>query len=329
MAPTAEEHELDAEASRLMKQGMALASHATLSSLAEAISCFDRAIALRERLPLHATPEHRCGLAAGWLNRAEALTARGSDIDLEDAVRAYDAALALLGELPLDVDPRVRRRLVIAWQNRGLVLQRQASEHPPAAAEAVRCLRHAVTLIDDEAATAISDHARIRVTVWANLASVLTSVGTVAAMTEARAAADQVLGSLDNDALDRDESAATVFLSAQHVLCRATGRLLEADSVFGDERRALFEKASDAVDDALALARRWEAKGVDRFRPLAADLVRFGCRVYAMHQPQFLNEFVLENLDPSQSSGAFVASPDMRAAALESLWLSFRRPGRV
>lgn len=329
MAERADDQQINAAASRLMKQGMALATHATPASLTEAISCFDRAITLREGLPLHTTPWYRYGLAAGWLNRAEALTARGGDVDLEDALRAYDTALVLLEELPLDVDPRVRRRLVIAWQNRGLVLQRQAADHPFAGAEAVHCLRQAVTLIDDEAAGAIPDVAQIRPTVWANFASVLASAGTAPAMAEARTAARHAVDSIDRNSLDQDAAAAGVYLSTQHVLCRTVAHLLAEDAVSANARQALFEEAADTVDEALALARRWEARGVDRFRRLAYDLVRFGCRVYEMHQPQFLNEFVLENLDPSQSSGGFAASPDIRAAALESLWLSFRRHARV
>ena len=85
---------------------------------------------------------------------------------------------------------------------------------------------------------------------------------------------------------------------------------------------------TDAVDDGMALARHWERRGVERFRPLAFDLFRFGVRVYHAHQPQFLNEFVLENVDLYAASGAFVGSPEMRAATLESLWLSLRAPRR-
>ena len=35
------------------------------------------------------------------------------------------------------------------------------------------------------------------------------------------------------------------------------------------------------ADDGLVLARRWEQKGVARFRGIAYDLFRFGARVYA------------------------------------------------
>ena len=48
----------------------------------------------------------------------------------------------------------------------------------------------------------------------------------------------------------------------------------------------------------MKLARHWEARGEGRFHDLAGELFRFGARVYQMHQPHFLSEFLLENLDP-------------------------------
>jgi hypothetical protein len=50
----------------------------------------------------------------------------------------------------------------------------------------------------------------------------------------------------------------------------------------------------------------------------------FGARAYQIYQPHFLGEFALENLDPSQSAGAFADDTKMHAAALESLWRAFR-----
>jgi hypothetical protein len=70
------------------------------------------------------------------------------------------------------------------------------------------------------------------------------------------------------------------------------------------------------VDDGLALAHAWERRGVHRFRTLALDLFQFGALVYSRYQPQFLAEFVCENLDPSRTSegyaAAVAASPVMR-----------------
>ena len=54
-------------------------------------------------------------------------------------------------------------------------------------------------------------------------------------------------------------------------------------------------EATDHAEAGLALAKRWESKGELRFWPLAHDLYRFAERVYERYQPQFLEEFRLEN----------------------------------
>ena len=78
--------------------------------------------------------------------------------------------------------------------------------------------------------------------------------------------------------------------------------------------------ATDAADDGLALARRWEQKGGG---PLSKDCprlvsVRFGMRVYARYRPQFLAEFISENMDPADFSASYVESEEMRSAAREA-----------
>ena len=60
------------------------------------------------------------------------------------------------------------------------------------------------------------------------------------------------------------------------------------------------------MDDALALVRRWEQRGITRFRTIAYDLFLFGARVYAGYQPEFLDEFVSDNTDPRSSSPDYV-----------------------
>ena len=77
-------------------------------------------------------------------------------------------------------------------------------------------------------------------------------------------------------------------------------------------------EATDAVDDGLALVRRWEQRGVESFRAVAFELFRFGARVYARYQPQFLDEFIADNMDPALSSPGYVNDPDMRLAAHEA-----------
>ena len=75
--------------------------------------------------------------------------------------------------------------------------------------------------------------------------------------------------------------------------------------------------ATDLADEGLGLVRAWERRGVDRFRNLAADLFRFGARVYAYYQPHFLLEFFNEQLDPRQSTQSYVQSREMQDAARE------------
>ena len=64
--------------------------------------------------------------------------------------------------------------------------------------------------------------------------------------------------------------------------------------------------------------RNWEQRGVPHFRPLAYDLFRFGARVYARYQPQFLDEFIADNMNAEASSAEYVGSPEMMMAAHEA-----------
>jgi hypothetical protein len=62
----------------------------------------------------------------------------------------------------------------------------------------------------------------------------------------------------------------------------------------------LVSAATDAVEDALILARHWQERGENRFQELALELVHFGARAYRLFQPQFLAEFLTEMLPAFQ-----------------------------
>ena len=47
-------------------------------------------------------------------------------------------------------------------------------------------------------------------------------------------------------------------------------------------------------------------------------MFRFGARVYARYQPQFLDEFIEENMNPATSSADYVTSQEMVMAAHEA-----------
>ena len=96
---------------------------------------------------------------------------------------------------------------------------------------------------------------------------------------------------------ETDAYAAEVSLKARHLLCHAAARSLSEQPATGGAPSEDVHDATDLADEGLALIRRWEQKGVTRFRDLALDLYRFGARVYARYQPQFLSEFLREHAD--------------------------------
>jgi tetratricopeptide (TPR) repeat protein len=308
--------EIDAHASTLMKRGLALVRENRPDAAAEALSCFDRARDLRTRLPHRGVPRFAYGLAACWLNRAEALLLLNDAARASDVVCAFDEAIALLERLPLRDDPRFPRRLALAHQNRALVLQ--ASGHPGVA---ISGYTRAVVILEDEACAGLADRDRLLAIVWMNLSTLHAAEDTGRGDALASAAARRALA-LVVDAEASDADAAEAGLKARHVLCRISGRRLSRHGAGVPVRADDVHHATDLADDALDLVDRWERQGVARFRDVAADLFRFGALAYRLYQPQFLSEFVAERLDPARSTPDYVGSAAMQAAAREVLpWL--------
>jgi hypothetical protein len=112
-----------------------------------------------------------------------------------------------------------------------------------------------------------------------------------------------------------DPAAAEVALIARHVLCRLMADRLERQAaewavIVNDD----VHVATDAVEEGLALVVHWEARGFSRFRALAADLLRFGARVYARYQPHFFEEFLADHRFDDESPDGLGGSVEMRAA---------------
>jgi tetratricopeptide (TPR) repeat protein len=309
---------IDAQASILMKRGLRLLNEPDTGAVREALSCFDQALELRRRLPIETVPALRYALAACWLNRADALMRLQDSDHIFTAVHAYDAALELLRELPLPDDPRFPRGLAIAHHNRGLALQALGSSAVPAA---IAALTDAITVLEHHQTALVDDRQYLLATAWMNMANVWASDDKVDSDVFARTAALRAIA-LVAELEGHDVEAAVVGLNARHVLCRALARCLSpnAGTIHDD-----VHEATDLVDDGLALVRRWEQKGVARFRSVACDLFQFGARVYKMYQPQFLSEFVRENADADLSSRDCVESAEMQTATREALGLSGRQ----
>jgi tetratricopeptide (TPR) repeat protein len=318
-----EVHAINAQASVLMKRGIRLLNETQPEAISEALDCFDRALELRRGLPIDSDPVLGYGLAACWLNRADALVRLGDPAQFPAALRAYDEGIGVMRGLPLGDDARFPRRLAMAHQNRGLALHTQGRS---GAAEAIVAFTDAIAILDREEAALIPDRQYLLAVVWTNLANAHASEANAQSESLAREAAQRAIA-LVTDLEGDDKDAAEVGLKARHVLCHTiAGRLSQATSS-QEPMPDDVHQATDAVDEGLTLARRWEQKGVARFRGVAYDLFRFGARVYAKYQPQFLNEFVLENMDPGRSSSEYVGSAEMRSAAQEALELSSGNDG--
>jgi tetratricopeptide (TPR) repeat protein len=279
----------DAQASVLMKQGIRLLQESEADPEA-ALQCFDRALDLRRRLP-DDVPIHAYGLAACWLNRADALMRLGGARSRVLAIEAFDEAIALLSPLPLSEDPRFVRRLVIAHQNRGLALCALA---PPATDGAVRAFLEAIAVLDHEQANSVPDQRYLLAVVWMNLANAQTSKMTNDGDDAARDAARRAVAFIA-PAEREDPEAAAVGLKARHILCQTIARQLSLDAAGAGPMPDEVHEATDLAEDGLSLARHWERHGVSGFRDVAADLFRFGAAVYGRFQPHFLEEFIAEH----------------------------------
>lgn len=286
------------EASALVRRGLALlqpgehgrTAAADAEACTSALECFDRALAIRLRLPFERSPRLRYDLAGTWLNRGVVLAAQGTS-GPNGAIAAYAAAVRLLETLPLDEDARFPRRLAIAHQNRGRAFQARAGS---SRADAVGAFHEALAVLDRPAAQAIADRGYLQATAWASVADAEASDGCAPSCRRAIAAATKAL-EIVAPTEEEDPQAALVGLQARHACCRAIARCLpphcDPAAVSPDD----VHLATDMADEGLSMARHWLQRGLTQVTPLAADLFQFGAAVYARYQPHFLQDFINEH----------------------------------
>jgi hypothetical protein len=314
-----------ARAATWLRRGQALEAQGSLAALTEAVSAYDVTIALLHAEPLPGREAVRHELGVAWMNRGNALQKRATAAALADAVSAYNEAITLVRALPTGSDAVFRNCLGAAYLNRGQALLQLGDAASLAAS--ICSQSEAVALLRTLPFEHIPAYRLNLAGALVNLANALLIDSDPAKFDAARAAA--------NDALvlvtAREKTAsefAELGLKARRVLCETLGQLLFAAGANEVALSALASEASDAVDTGLALARHWENRGAPQFRPLAARLFRFGAQLYQLHQPQFLGEFLLENLDPAHSPGALPASEEFHAIAAEILARARRELGR-
>lgn len=306
----------DADANTHLLQGLKLLEANTPGSLHDAVECFNAAIARRKQLPLAANPWFRYGLIAGWLNRGDALTRLGTPSQLTEALQSYDEGLAELRQLPMHESPLFVKRLAIAWLNRGVTLL--AFNTDKTVAEAAANFAEAIAAAKNFTAQSPEEGRSLLAGAWVNRANALIRISPPDARS-ARAAAREALA-LTAPHEHTDAGLAAFGFQARHVLCQSLAQLLGHPESTITARTEFLTEATDAVDAGMALARHWEARGTQQFRPAANELFRFGCRVYQIYQPHFLTEFLLENLDPTQSTTAIATNAAWHSSAAEALW---------
>ena len=302
-----------------MKLGIALLNTGAPDALRESVENFDRAIAMRRKLPLDENPEFRYGLAAGLINRGDALARLGGAKNIEDAIQSHGEAIALLQTLPLHENPLYLKRLAIAWVNRGIALEAQAAPQREAAlfAEAGDCFQNAIALVAPSPHAATAELALVLAVARVNRAGALLRISGDAAAPAARAEAEQALSHLA--ACDAAElPVAEAGLKARHVLCRALlGQITSAPPEDESLRLDLSGEITDAVEEGLRLVR--ERPEVPAFRALGTELFQVGTLIYERSQPQFLADFLLDHLDPAHPACVNPVDPAWLAFADESL----------
>ena len=112
---------------------------------------------------------------------------------------------------------------------------------------------------------------------------------------------------------------AEMALQARHLLAHALCAWLDSSRKGPGVAEDWIGDATDTVEDALAVERHWEQRGIEALRPLAGDLFELGLHVYRVCQPHFFADFLVESMDPEMSPGAPFADPRFQAAAARSL----------
>lgn len=294
-------------ANKLVQEGRRLESQ---GALVEALALYDHA-----RLELERTADASGSeVSVVCMNRGSAL-ARLDSSHLPAALAAYDEAIALKRENRDRTKAEHDISLAAALMNRGSLLHRAYGiQH---AAATVAAFNEAEALL--KALRSTSEDVWVR----RNLAGTLLNRASFEmdlrdygkAYETAREAVVLVCGSERQHVID-----AEISLKARRLVCDALGHLFVTPNA---DQETLAHTASDAVDEAMLLARHWMSAGVQEFRPLARRLFRFGAQLYRLHQPHFLAEFLQENFSEISRDPAFRAiARENIAAALDD----FSRP---
>lgn len=261
----------------------------------EAVACFDRAIAIRQPRLAPGEVWIAYGLAASWMNKADALTRVGACRDA--ALQAHDQALRVIALLP--DEPIFNQRRAIAWINRGITLETEASLQSDRAAE--DSYLHAIAALPEAESAGEKESVQIVAGAWLNLAQVLgrQAEQDTGRIREATANALRLILLFEQ----LDVKAAEIGIRARLLQCQIMSGTLEK----------YVTEATDVAEEGLMLAHFWQSLGCN-FPVERAALFHFACRVYQEYQPHFLAEFIREQLEQSGTDKT------LRTIAFDTAW---------
>ncbi len=291
-------------------RGLALLSSPDPAELHEAIISFDEAIALRTA---STSRSDQWGLAAAWLNRADALARLGGADRLGEAIEAVTKGREALVDFDPDESPASRTRWALSWMKEGEFSARLRSECAQDCGDrAIFCLEQAVVLLRAGAAAGAEESRRMLAAALANLSRtrlLLDRKGSPTGAEEAREALAW-LGEAESS------SPETAGLGATARIAFACHRESLPD---GDEGLLEITDFAEAGLANLAAVRKTEdPSAVDE--GIVGELIRLGASAYLRAAPRFLADFLLEQLDPHHNEDHFADLAAAHEVAVRTLW---------
>lgn len=288
--------DLRANSLEMMAEGIAFLNAGKVK-MAE--SAFREACELRDRMAWREEAEAAWMRAAAWIHYGDAILRRDDWGRFPEALAAMEKCIEALERLVLEENPKFLEQMVLALIHKGSALGQMArgSEAEDAFGQAERLLRTGVDGGREE-------RLRLAGMLMVNRARARLRNGWV---TEAVVDARRGVG-IFNAVAD-----AAAAVRARAVFCEALAALLDvAGGLEGVED--WIAEATDAVEEALAILRE---TGISEDR--AADLVRYGAKIYRVCQPMFLGEFLTEWLT---EDGPLAGDAELRAEMLGELLLA-------
>ena len=286
-------------------RGIAKLDASTAEDVQMAVDYFQKAIELRQGLPMNESALYPWGLSAAWMNRADALMRLDAAKNRQQALDHYQEALKVLAAMKPGDHPSLPARVALAWMNLGLL----SAEGEQESKRSRQALDAAVQIAGSETANGNQECRRVLI------GALLARGGTVLPFDPSQSWQDaQDSLSLSSPLEQRELLAAEASIKARHLLCQVVTR---QPSVVKED---WVTETTDAVDDGMKLGRFWRQHGEKRLDLWGCELFRFGLLVYQIWQPHFLAEFILECIDPDVSEGAPVDNPAMHHLATEMIW---------